>query len=287
MNKSTKWIQRLIAFTAITIWSCSTASHAATAVVQVGTGGDHFVPAVTNINVGDRVIWNWTGLDHNTTSTNSLWASATMNTGTSFTNTFNNAGSFGYVCTIHAAFGMTGTIIVSGGANVPPTVSITNLSPGMVFAAPANLTIRAAASDSDGSVTNVQFRVGTAAFGNATSVPYFATTNNLPAGSYTISAVASDNKGAMTTNSVAISVATPAAVVLSSFQQLTPSIFRFTYTANAGLRYVIQRSTDLTTSIWTSLNTNMASGNSVNFTNSNAPTGPAFYRVGRLPNPNL
>jgi plastocyanin len=286
MNKSTKWIQRLIAFIAVAVISCSTVSHAATAVVQVGTGGDHFVPAVTNINVGDRVIWNWTGLNHNTRSTNGLWASATMNTGTSFTNTFNNSGAFGYVCTIHASFGMTGAIIVSG-ANVPPTVSITNLSPGMVFAAPANLTVRAMASDSDGSVTNVQFRVGSTAFGNATAAPYAATTNNLPAGSYTISAVASDNKGAMTTNSVAISVVTPAAVLLSSFQQLTPSIFRFTYTANAGLRYVVQRSTDLTSSIWTSLNTNTAAGGSVNFTNSNAPIGPAFYRVGRLPNLNL
>jgi plastocyanin len=288
MNKSTKRIQRLIAFTAITIWSCSTVSHAATAVVQVGTGGDHFVPAVTNINVGDRVIWNWTGPNHNTVSTNGLWGSATMGTGTSFTNTFNNAGAFGYVCTIHASFGMTGTINVSGGAaNVPPIVSITNLSPGAVFAAPANVTIRAMAADSDGSVTNVQFRVGATAFGNATVAPYAATTNNLPAGNYTLSAVASDNKGAMTTNSVAISVVTPAAIVLTSFQQLTPSIFRFTYTANAGLRYVVQRSTDLTASIWTSLTTNTAAGSSVDFTNSSAPSAAAFYRVGRLPNPNL
>jgi len=287
MNKRTKWIRRIIAFTALAILSFSGATRAATAVVQVGTGGDHFVPAVTNINVGDRVIWNWTGLNHNTVSTNGLWGSATMNTGTSFTNTFNNAGAFGYVCTIHASFGMTGTIIVSGAANVPPTVSITNLSPGAVFAAPANVTIRATASDSDGSVTNVQFRVGTTAFGNATVAPYAATTNNLPAGNYTLSAVASDNKGAMTTNSVAISVVTPAAIVLSSFQRLTPSIFRFTYTANAGLRYVVQRSTDLTSAIWTSLNTNTAAGGSVNFTNSNATSSAAFYRVGRLPNPNL
>src|SRR5206468_6324580 len=114
-----------------------------------------------------------------------------------------------------------------------------------------------------------------------------ATTNSLPAGNYTLSAVASDNKGAMTTNSVAITVVTPAAVVLSSFQQLTPSIFRFTYSANTGLRYLVQRSTDLTSSIWTPLNTNTAAGSSVNFTNSNAPSSAAFYRVARLPNPNL
>jgi plastocyanin len=287
MNERTKWIRSVIALTAIAVLSSSTTSHAATAQVLVGSGGNRFVPAVTNINVGDRVIWSWSSINHDTVSTNGLWSSAVMGTGTSFTNTFNNAGAFGYVCTIHASFGMTGTINVSGAANVPPTVSITNLSPGMVLAAPANLTVRATASDSDGSVTNVQFRAGSAAFGNATAAPYAATTNNLPAGSYTISGVASDNKGALTTNSVAISVVTPAAVVLSSFQQLTPSIFRFTYTANAGLRYVVQRSSDLTSSIWTSLSTNTAAGSSVNFTNSNAPSGAAYYRVGRLPNPNL
>jgi plastocyanin len=287
MKKSTSWTPGIIAFTAIAILSGSIASRAATAVVQVGTGGDHFVPAVTNINVGDRVIWNWTGNNHNTVSTNGLWGSATMGTGTSFTNTFNSAGTFGYECTIHVSFGMTGAIVVSGGANVPPTVSITNISAGAIFAAPATLTIRATASDSDGSVTNVQFRVGSAVIGNATTAPYAATTNNLPAGNYTLSAVASDNKGAMTTNSVAIAVVTPAAVVLSSFQRLTPTIFRFTYSANTGLRYVVQRSTDLTSSIWTPLNTNTAAGTSVNFTNSSAPSSTAYYRVARLPNPTL
>src|SRR5258705_1680916 len=137
MNNRGKWIRRLMAFTAIAVLSYSTATRAATAVVQVGSGSSRFVPAVTNINVGDRVIWTWASINHNTVSTNGLWGSATMNSG-SFTNTFNNAGAFGYVCTIHASIGMTGTIIVSSGANVPPTVSITNLSPGMVFAAPAN-----------------------------------------------------------------------------------------------------------------------------------------------------
>src|SRR6266850_3713991 len=284
MNKSRKWIRRIIAFTAIAVLSCSIASRAATVGVQVGSGGNHFVPAVTNINVGDRVIWTWVGNNHDTVSTTGLWTSSVTNAGASFTNTFNTAGSFPYECTIHFQFGMTGTIIVSGAANVSPTVSITNLSSGAVFAAPANVTIRATASDSDGSVTNVQFRVGPVVIGNATAAPYAASTNNLPAGNYTLSAVASDNKGAMTTNSVAITVVTPAAVVLSSFQRLTSSIFRFTYTANAGLRYVVQQSTDLTSSIWTSLNTNTAAGSSVNFTNSNTTSSAAFYRVGRLPN---
>jgi hypothetical protein len=32
---------------------------------------------------------------------------------------------------------------------------------GTIFIAPANLTVQASASDSDGTVTNVQFRIGT------------------------------------------------------------------------------------------------------------------------------
>lgn len=274
----------ILAGIGIAALNCSIAGRAATAVVLVGSGGDRFVPAVTNINVGDRVIWNWAGPNHNTTSTGGLWASSTMSAGT-FTNTFNSAGTFGYECTIHVAFGMTGSIIVSGAANVPPTVSITNLSSGAVFAAPANVTIRATASDSDGSVTNVQFRIGASVIANDTTAPYAATTNNLSAGSYTLSAVASDNKGAMTTNSVTINVVAPVAVVLSSFQHPGPSIFRFSYTANAGLRYVIQQSTDLNSGMWIALSTNTAASGSVNFTNASATPDAAYYRVGRLPNP--
>ena len=274
----------ILAAIAIALLRCSISSQAATAVVLVGSGGNHFVPAVTNINSGDRVIWSWVGNFHNTTSSDGLWGSATMNAGTSFTNTFNNAGTFAYVCTIHAP-GMAGSIVVSSPANTPPTVSITNISAGAVFAAPATITIRATASDSDGSVTNVQFRVGSVVLGNASSPPYFATTNNLSAGGYTLSAVASDDKGSMATNSVSISVVTPVDIVLSSIQKLTPSIVRFTYTANAGLRYVVQQSTDLSSSIWNSLSTNTATSGSVNFTNSNATANAAYYRVGRLPNP--
>jgi len=281
----TNLIRLIFATVVVAVLSCSIASRAATAVVLVGSGGDHFVPATTNISAGDRVIWSWVGNNHNSVSTTGLWASSVTNTGASFTNTFNSAGSFPYECTIHVSFGMTGTINVSGVANSPPAVSITNLSSGAVFAAPASITIRASASDSDGTVTNVQFRVGSVVVGNSTAAPYAATTNNLPAGSYTLSAVASDNKGAMSTNSVSISVVAPVNVVLSSIQRLSPTMVRFSYTANAGLRYVVQESTDLKSQNWNSLSTNTAGSGSVNFTNLNASSGTAYYRVGRLPNP--
>ena len=59
--------------------------------------------------------------------------------------------------------------------------------------------------------------------------------------------------------------------------------FTFSYTADAGISYVVQSSTNLVD--WVSLATNVASGSPVPFTDAANPTGAGFYRVGRLPNP--
>jgi LPXTG-motif cell wall-anchored protein len=47
-----------------------------------------------------------------------------MNPGASFSNTFNAAGTFPYVCQFHESLGMTGTVIVQaggGGGTLPST----------------------------------------------------------------------------------------------------------------------------------------------------------------------
>jgi chitinase len=139
---------------------------------------------------------------------------------------------------------------------LPPTVTITNPASGTVFAAPANVTIQASASDSDGTVTNVQFLVGANVVTNKATAPFSAVTNNLAAGSYTLSAIASDNSGAKATNQVTISVVTPVSVLLSAPQPVPPAKFRFSYTANTGLSYIVQRSTNLASPNWTTLVTN-------------------------------
>ena len=54
------------------------------------------------------------------------------------------------------------------------------------------------------------------------------------------------------------------------------------YSANAGLRYVVQRSADLTQ--WNALATNEARSGSEIFLDQSATGNPGFYRVG-LPNP--
>ena len=127
--------------------------------------------------------------------------------------------------------------------------------------------------------------IGSTILTNETVAPFSAVVSNLAAGSYTFSAIASDDGGLTATNAITNSVVNAGPVLLSSPQQMPATSFRFSYTANAGLNYVVQRSTNLVLNDWVPLATNLAGGSSVTFTDVNATVNPAFYRVGRLPNP--
>jgi chitinase len=195
------------------------------------------------------------------------------------------AGSYTLFAIASDNNGVTTTNSIGIVVDTPPSVTITNPASGAIFAAPANVTIQASASDTDGTVTNVQFLVDAIIVTNDPTGPFSVVTNNLAAGSHTFSAVASDNNGLKNTNSTAISVVTPVTVLLSAPQILAPANYKFSYTANAGLSYIVQRSTNLVSTNWITLITNTAGSGSVNFTDINATVNPGFYRVGRLPNP--
>jgi plastocyanin len=264
---------------------------AASTTVTVGSPTDKFSPAVVTINAGDSVIWTWAAGNHSSTSgtngvASGLWGSGVLPLNSKFTNAFPTAGTYRYYCSVHfgSPFFMTGAVMVAS-ANLPPTATITNPPPGKVFAAPANVTLQASATDSDGSVTNVQFRVGSTVLANDSTAPYAAVTNNMPAGNYTLFAIASDNNGATGTNQVSISVVNPVTVLLSAPQPVPTGKFRFSYTADTGLNYIVQRSTNLVSTNWISLATNTAGSSLINFTDLNATLSREFYRVGRLPNP--
>jgi plastocyanin len=379
-----------VAAAALFCLGCPLSAVAASTNVVVGSPLDRFSPAVVTIAAGDQVIWTWAGTFHSTTSgTNGvagddngvpsgLWNSGTITTlPHTFTNTFPVAGNFSYYCQVHYNFGMLGSVIVNPSGNIAPTVSITNPATGALFVVPANVTIQAtvtngsgtvtnvqflvgssvltneaavpfsvvtnnlaagsytltaivsdnlgatatnsvnitvdtppavtitnplnnatlsapadvnlqvSASDQDagGSVTNVQFLVGTTVLTNETAAPFFAGTNNLAAGSYTLSVVASDNYGVKNTNAVTINVVTPVQTALSGTTQTISTNFQFSYSANVGLSYIVQRSTNLAPASWVTLVTNVATSNPVVFVDNHTTNGPGFYRVGRLPNP--
>ena len=104
--------------------------------------------------------------------------------------------------------------------NSPPSVSLSSPTPGATFNAPATIVLAANASDSDGTVTQVQFFDGATPLGTVSSAPYTLTLTGVAAGAHNYSAVATDNRGATSSSSVvavsvnalpAVSITAPAA----------------------------------------------------------------------------
>jgi len=91
------------------------------------------------------------------------------------------------------------TIKTSG--NQSPTVAITSPANNSSYNAPASITLSANASDSDGSISKVEFFNGSQSIGFVTASPYNFTWTNVAAGTYTITAKATDNANAITTSS--------------------------------------------------------------------------------------
>ena len=257
-----------------------------TNTVQVGAGGLVFTPATNNLTAGDSIIWVWTGLSHSTTSdTNGIWTSGVTNAPFSYTNSFPTNGIFPFHCITHGGspFFMRGKVFVTGGTNM--TATITSPAAGTVLSAPANVTLQATATDLYSPVAGVQFFAGTTLLTNCTTAPFFGAINNLAAGNYTFTAIATDNLGATGTNTVSVSVVTPVATGLSQPQITAGTNFQFSYSANVGLSYVVLRATNLSSPNWVPLLTNKAATTPVTFVETNAVLNPAFYRVGRQPNP--
>lgn len=84
--------------------------------------------------------------------------------------------------------------------NTLPSVAITSPASEAVFNAPATVLIAASASDADGTVTKVDFYEGTNLIGSDETSPYTFTWTPVAAGSYNITAKATDNSLAAITS---------------------------------------------------------------------------------------
>ncbi len=99
--------------------------------------------------------------------------------------------------------------------NASPTVSLTTPANGATFAAPATIGLAATASDPDGTIAKVEFYAGASKVATATTSPYTATWSNVSAGTYALTAKATDNKGSVTTSAPAtISVLSAANIAI-------------------------------------------------------------------------
>ncbi len=134
-------------------------------------------------------------------------------------------------------------VIAAGStANQPPIVAITSPASGSIFTVGTPITVNAAASDSDGTVSRVDFYAGATKIASDTTAPYAATWSNAATGTYSLSAVAVDNSGASTT-SATVSIRVDPATTTSQ----PPSV---TLTAPAnGATYTAPATISLTASV--------------------------------------
>jgi len=98
-------------------------------------------------------------------------------------------------------------VTVQGDA--PPAVTLTQPATGASFAAPATVGLAATASDPDGSVAKVEFFNGAAKIGEDATAPYAFDWTGVAAGTYTLTARATDNLGAATTSAASTVTVSP------------------------------------------------------------------------------
>lgn len=256
---------------------------ATTNVVAIGSFPNYaFSNKVVSIQAGDTVIWTGLGGIHTVTGDTAPEVLCGATFPASCTNVFNTPGTYLYHCIPHASLGMTGMVIVTAAA-LPPTLAITGPSGGSVFAEPASVKVSASVTNGTGSVTNVTFFSNGGSLGSVAIAPFNFTTPPLTAGAYALIATASANTGLSGTSApVNISVVTPVAVS-NFFPRVVNGQFVFDHTANPGLRYAVENTTNFTT--WSPVVTNTAVSNSVEVIDTFQVGGLRFYRVGRLPNP--
>ncbi|MBK8806499.1 MAG: hypothetical protein IPO21_07605 [Bacteroidales bacterium] len=166
----------------------------------------------------------------------------------------------------------------SGEQNAAPVVNITAPANNSFLTAPASITISANATDSDGSISKVDFYNNTTLLNTDYSSPYSYSWSNVAAGVYKITAVATDNKGATTTSQI----------ITVTVESNQPSLYE---PANKTQSVVIGMPIEPITFTWggsaTGVNvTGLPSGLSYNLNNtaktvtiSGTPTNTATYTV--------
>ena len=132
-----------------------------------------------------------------------------------------------------------GTAVVTVGTvvNQPPTVNLTGPVNGATYTAPANITLTATASDSDGTISKVEFYNGSTLLGQSTASPYSFAWNSVASGTYNLTARAYDNTGASTTSGTATITVSGTSLFTDDFSQNAVSPWNpvlGTWTATSG-----------------------------------------------------
>jgi len=117
--------------------------------------------------------------------------------------------------------------------NIPPTVSVTTDS--STYCAPANITVSANAQDVDCGVAKVDFYANGSLIRTVTAPPFSFIWNSVPAGTYSLTAIATDTDGVQTPSlPITVSVRTSAFITTQPQSQTVCAGTPVTFTVVAG-----------------------------------------------------
>ena len=111
----------LMAGLALALAACGSDDGGSATTAEGGGGAEErvemvdsaFSPATLTVPVGTTVTWeNGDSVGHTATSDDEIWDSDTVASGSEFSFTLDEAGTFSYFCKIHPS--MTGSIVVEG-----------------------------------------------------------------------------------------------------------------------------------------------------------------------------
>ena len=142
--------------------------------------------------------------------------------------TWSNIASGNYTLTAKAtdnSSSITTSTAVSISVNKAPTVALTNPPNNANYAAPANMTLIAIASDPGGSISKVEFYNGSTLLGTDNTTPYSFNWNNVPIGTYTITAKATDNLGLSNVSTPVSVIVTQSITYSGPGEGLVPALF--------------------------------------------------------------
>lgn len=105
--------------------------------------------------------------------------------------------------------------------NQAPRVSISSPTKSTAFIAPATVTIDATASDPDGTIIKVEFFNASIKLGERTSPPYTFTWKEVPVGTYSITAVATDNGNLKTISDAVIVVVQKSSTAINQMPEVS------------------------------------------------------------------
>ncbi|MBI3414171.1 MAG: Ig-like domain-containing protein [Verrucomicrobia bacterium] len=160
------------------------------------------------------------------------------------------------------------TVNVTSPPNQPPAVALVAPTNTAGFSAPATILISANATDADGTINRVDLFQNNSLLVSLTAAPFTFSWTNVTAGSYALTATATDNLGASTTSLPVNIAVTPSLPPVLAVTRVSDSI-TLSWTGNAVLE-----SADTIPGQWT-----VVSGVTGNSQTVTVTTGSKFYRL--------